>query len=341
MGGEDNEAKTSFSVHADYYINQNTALTGEGKAQTEILGKPFTVNGSLTAGFDPLFNLLPGATATLGATVEIPLEEKTLASKTIVVYGVPVTLAVDLGGNVQVFVNGTVVFDQQFRFLQAHFVPGTTITLDITASAAAATGLAKVGVRGSPTGTLKIKITYTTAGGIVYDTFGGEISVPLTVFGSLFWDAVSGDLASTVIGPYTVGNTGIQGMSVPLAARSVLEAPKRFYATSSLAVNPGGKKLLVYTRDVSTSATTIDPEVAYRLDTGSGFGDPAAITSGNNFFELDPKVTFLGGDTALAVWTRNKGAKTLNHLNDIMKNQDIAYAYYNGTAWSAEGAVIT
>jgi len=43
LGGQDNEAKTSFAVHADYFLDAKSALTGEGAAQTEILGKTFTL----------------------------------------------------------------------------------------------------------------------------------------------------------------------------------------------------------------------------------------------------------------------------------------------------------
>ncbi len=59
----------------------------------------------------------------------------------------------------------------------------------------------------------------------------------------------------------------------------------------------------------------------------------------NSLWEMDPAVTFLSGGAALAVWTSNDGDHSLSDLNDIFEHQDIAWALWDGSTWSAEGLV--
>lgn len=343
IGAKENEAALSCMITANYLITQDSDFAGRCVVDTEIFGNPFQANGEVIAAFDPDFKLKPGAQGTLQASIDFSLPERRLASKTIIVYGIPITLAVDLGGNVQIFVNGIAILDQQFNFEKVTFVPGTTITLDLTATASAVFGAAKIGVRGSPSGTLKIKLSYRSADRrVTQEQFGGELEVALTVFGSLFWGTVSGDLGSTVLGPYTFGDeVAASGLRVKRfkAQRALQAARKNFYSTASIASNLVRQRLQVRTVDTAQREDEVNPEIAVRTGTSTGWGSEVLITN-NQLWELDPAATYLADNSALAVWTSNKGVKTLTKLNDIFANQDIAYAYFDGSSWSPEARII-
>ncbi|MCX8023297.1 MAG: hypothetical protein N2745_11060 [Syntrophorhabdaceae bacterium] len=345
LGAEEEEVNFTSTIGADFYLNENTGFLGQAEFKGEILGKGFTIKGEIEGQFDRSFNLLPGTTGSVYGELNFPLPEKTLASKTIVVYGVPITVAMDVGGNIKVFVNAALVLDEKLKFSKLTFAPGTTIQLDLTASASAAFGVAKLGVKGSPTATLQIKLGYTTAGGLKQEAFGGEITIPITVFGSLFWDSISGDLCEPfVIGPYRFGSMGDAAgtITVTLESRKTpMEAGKRYYPSTAVATDTSGRKIMVYTKDISPSSTSINPEVYGKIYSGGSWGSEMRLTD-NTLWEMDTDVTFLKDGKALAVWTSNKLDKNItgNNLHTILKNQDIAYAYYNGTSWSGAGSII-
>lgn len=340
IGGTENTAKASFTVEADYYIKETTAFTGKGTLESSILGRQFTSTASVTAEFDKYFKYKK-ATGIIGTETEFELPKKTL-SKTVLVYGVPVTVALDVGGSVKVFVNGVIVYDDKLRFEKASLIPGTTLTLDLTASASAVFGLAKLGVKGSPAATLQIKISYTTKEGIYTDAFGGELEIPIAVVGSLFWGTVSGEVGVASLGPYSFGDE-VSAASAKAKAKAKIGkssiSGKQYHSTSATATDQDGRKLIIWTKDTDLSDSAINPEVAYKIDSGSGWGEAALITS-NDKWEIDPKATFLSNGTALSIWTSNKGDKGLSKLNQIFAAQDIAYAYYDGTNWEQEGLVI-
>lgn len=329
IGEQENENTLGLNAIATYDVAMQSTFTGRGNYSGELFGKPIEVKGAMHAYFDEQFALKasPAAYADFSAKIDFDLGSKTLASKTILVYGVPITVAVDVGGNVQIFAEGKLVFTQKLAIDRAVFVPGSTITITIDASASAAFGLAKVGVRAEPQGTVKIKISYTTANAKAsQEQFGGEFLVPVTIYGSLFWGTFSGDLATQEFGPWSFGD------DVKIARASLARPAadtQKFYSTSA-ADSENGKTIQVYTLD----SGGINPEVAYRAGNASG-----RITA-NSLWELDPAVTFLGGGKALALWTSNDGPKSLSTLNEVFNHQDIAYSLYDGNGWSGEALVI-
>ena len=333
IGGEENEQGLSITATAFYNIDRTSAFTGSGAFSGELFGKPIEVKGFMKTEFDEQFSIKasPAPYANFSAKIEFDLGSKTLASKTIIVYGVPITVAVDVGGNVEVFADGKLVFSQTLKIDKATFIPGSTITITIDASASAVFGLAKVGIKAEPQGTVQIKLSYTTATAkVAQEQFGGAFSVPVTIYGSLFWGTVSGDLGSTEFGPWKFGDDVSTSMPQRVSVFTT-SGDKKFYSTSASTSNTAGDILHVYTIDTSTSATEINPEVSSSL---------GQITS-NNLWEIDPDVTYLNGTNALAIWTSNNGDKTLNDLGDILNHQDIAASVYINGSWDTPQLLIS
>ena len=113
---------------------------------------------------------------------------------------------------------------------------------------------------------------------------------------------------------------------------------KTLYSGGDIYADDAGKLIAVWVYDNSESEETIDPEIAVRFNEGSGWGAATLIT-GNALWETDPRVVYLNGGKALAIWTSNDGAKTLEKMNEILAHQDIAYAYYDGSTWTDEALV--
>jgi len=338
MGGEDNEANVSFSAWADYHISGKAELGASGNISTTILGHEFKAEGWLKGEFNAQFEFQKGE-GVIKMNIPFELPEKG-ASKTFLVCGVPVTIAVDLGGEVKVFLHGGVILDSKVRPEKITFIPGTDITLEITASVSAVFGLAKLAVKGEPEGKLQIKLVYVTKKGIVDTTFGGELVVPIKVIGSLFWGFTDGELASTELGPYQFGD--VSGLEKPFIFKKALskETPQKIlYTSGSIDSDDQGRLIAVWVKDTSQEEDYINPEIAIRTNNGSGWSSPILITD-NDLWETDPKVVFLSNGKALAIWTSNDGDKNLSKLNEILAHQDIAFSYYNGSSWTQEALVI-
>jgi hypothetical protein len=350
IGGEEDEETLNCSVEASYYVNESSSLTGNAEFKGEILGKEVEAKGVIKVYFDKEFKVKdnPPPAGNAEANVDFELGSKTLASKTIIVYGVPVTVQVDVGGNVKIFASGTLIFHKTLKLKKVTFVPGLTITVTIDSSASAAFGFAKIGAKAEPEGTVKIQISYTTDDGkVTQDKFGGEFKVPVTVYGSLFWDTINGDLGSTEFGPWSFGDS-ISDSSVSKSSYYTTELKyiqsrlhkikksaldKKFYSTSDTDIDNSGK-ILIYTKDISLNDTEINPEIAVKLN-----GNEQIITN-NNLWEIDPCITYTENGRAIALWTSNDGDKSLKKLNEIFSHQDIAYSYYNGNSWSKEALII-
>jgi hypothetical protein len=344
LGGLNNDIDVEFSASATYRVNETSTFGATIKGQPTILGKEFGLEGGLSGDFDPNFAFQRG-TGTIRASFGFDLPEKGY-SKTFLVYGVPVTAAVDLSGNVEIFVRGGAVLNRQLEFEEVTVAPGTTVTGNITISLAAVFGLAKIAATGSPTVTIEIELKYTSANGTT-TTWQGEVAVPITVVGSIFWGLGSATLYETTLGPWMFPSAGATPAAFrPLGALSAPSAP-RLISTSSLAADGTGKRMSVWIGDTQPNESSANPDVFFRYFNGSAWGEAAPIigaNSPNSEWETDPAVVFMGEQsgqkTALSCWTANKGDKSLAHLNDILASQDIACAVWNGAAWSAPVKII-
>ncbi|HEY3246306.1 MAG TPA: hypothetical protein VGM03_23425, partial [Phycisphaerae bacterium] len=114
----------------------------------------------------------------------------------------------------------------------------------------------------------------------------------------------------------------------------------------SIAVAPDGSKaLVVKVKDIDPDPAVYTPELYYVLDTGMGFGVPAAMfMPADAFSQRDSSVVFLSNTKALAVWTQGRLTQaqeialpqTPAGANTAFKNQDIAFALWDSvTGWAA------
>lgn len=128
----------------------------------------------------------------------------------------------------------------------------------------------------------------------------------------------------------------------PQALAAEPPPPPRLLASPEAASGPGGRLLAVYVEDNAPAAATPAPRVMARLwdSANSQWGAATALTNGTRMVQ-DPVAAFYGPDgRAMAAWTENPmtQAEELaagNNLNAILRRQEIYYATYNGSAWSA------
>ncbi|NOY68518.1 MAG: hypothetical protein GXP53_03370 [Deltaproteobacteria bacterium] len=339
LGGAKNDSNLSFNANAYYNINRTSSFDAAGDLAAKILGHDFTVNGNLSGSFDADFDFL-GGKGDLKMTLPFTLPSKG-ASKTVLVYGVPVTLAVDISGDGNVYLTGKAQLGGNLEFKKILIIPAVDVTLDANASVAAFFGAAKLGVNARPLTELELRLLYLSGAGID-PTFGGRITVPLRVIGSLFWGLASGTLASTTLGPYGFGSMASRQASALRQTTDFedgFQSPE-FISTSAIAAGPDGKFLLIFTSDTDPATGSVDPDVYYRLYDGSAWAGSNSLAREADKWELDPAVTYIDNGRALALWTANDGTKTLDDLNDIFAAQDIRFSVWDGTSWSSPADII-
>jgi hypothetical protein len=353
LGGLKNDLDIEFTASASYKVDETSTFGATIKGKPVILGKEFTLEGGLSGTFDPSFAFQQG-NGTLKASFSFDLPSKGF-SKTFLVYGVPITAAVDLSGNVEIFIHGSAVLNKKLEFKEITVAPGTTVTGDVTISLSAVFGLAKIAATGSPTATVQIEVKYTTDSG-TKTKWHGTLVVPIKVVGSIFWGVGKAELYTTQLGPWSFPPGASAGASVPAAFRplEVTGGPEspRLLSTSALAIDGQGRRMTLWIDDRTPQAPSPDPDVFFRFHDGTAWTDGAPLIGAaatNLEWEMDPAVAFLSGGAALGCWTANKGDKSLGEgpneegnpkLDAILAGQDIACALWNGSAWSAPVRII-
>lgn len=348
LGGLGNELDIAFAAQADYGVDEQSAFTATVSGQPELLGTPVALEGSLTGEFDANFAFRRGG-GQLSANVSFDLPERGL-SQTFFVLGVPLTVAVDLSGQVDIRVAGGAVLDNQLALEEVTFKPGTTVTGNITISLSALLGVATLAAQGSPTATVDIELVYRTGAG-VEATWYGEVVVPVRIYGSIFWGLADAELCAAEFGPWTFGDGGGAMAMAAAAPRSPLAAAApsplsdpssarapRLLAAPALASDAAGRALALWIGDTDPAGAGPDPDVFFRLRQGGAWGAATPLlgaASPNAEWESDPRGAFLASGHALAVWTANDGEKTLADLNAILAHQEIAWSHWDGAAWRA------
>ncbi len=346
LGGLHNELNIAFEAHADYGVDEQSAFLAVLSGQPVLLGTPIGMQGRLSGEFDPNFAFRRGS-GQISANVSFDLPERGL-SKTFFVLGLPLTVAVDLSGEVDIRLAGGAVLDNQLAFEQITLSPATTVTGHLTVSLSALLGVAKLAAQGSPSATVEMLLTYRSGAG-TETTWGGEVVVPVRIYGSIFWGFAEGEIASTEFGPWVFGDSAASSSkAVALASKSTRlglldESPSvrapRLLAATSLAIDDTGRTLALWIGDTDPSGPAPDPDVFYRFRQGEEWGAAAPLTPANTEWESDPCGVFLADGHALAVWTANHGEKTLSDLNAILAHQDIAWSHWDGTAWCSPGRI--
>lgn len=329
-------------LEAGYDIDSNSSLSGGIERDITLFNRPVTLFGSASAGFDQNFefNSTDEPVGTIGASTAISLGEKSFG-RTILVYGVPVTVAIDLGGQLQVSAVGRVYLNENLEFNQLLLSPEPTIQLNAAASISALFGLAKAVATASPTAAGQIHLPYSTANGLESPRFGGRLTVDFMVEASVFFGLASAEVGSAMLGPYTWGDfieNRIDENFAMMQALQGLEDPRStFISTHALAGDTAGRAMLVFTEDVGASSP--NPEILFQYDNGAGL-DAALPLRGtptpDNRWEMDPAVSFLSDGDALAIWTRNDGSPGMTQLGDIINEQEIAWSAWdsNSETWT-------
>ncbi|CAM2069559.1 DNRLRE domain-containing protein [Sulfidibacter corallicola] len=337
LAGTENDGGGGFAVNVDFKIDRNVTVEAQGGFDITVFGNPASFDASLALDFDDQLTF-QGGNGEVTASIDFELPEKG-ASRTVIIYGVPLTLAVDLGGTVTVSINGNVVFSDTLEIETARATPGITITVDLTLSASLFFGVAKLAFAAHPTADVSMTIEWNQAGG-TSGLFQGSFTIPYEVIGSLFWGALSGTLAEGEFGPWEFSSA----RSVPSIQRKV-EIPE-FFGTGSVDAGPGGDLLMVTVEDTAEAGDP-NPEVRWRTNDGTGWTAAQSITTEPEMhWEMDPIVRFIGsGGQALALWTSNDGDPSLPDqpgtvLADILGGQDIDWSLYNGATWTAPAAVV-
>jgi parallel beta-helix repeat protein len=340
IGHKENEFEYSCFAKAIYYVNQVSGFQGGGEFSGEILENPVSAKGEVHVFFDKEFKITdsPPPGGSMSGEIEFETEKRKIASKTIVIAYVPITLKVEAGSKIKIFASAAMVLTKEFKIKKVTFIPGTTLTLVIDASAAAVFGLAKVGVRTEPSGTLKIQLGYTTAGGMKQEKFGGELAISATLYGSLFWGGLSGDLKTVEYGPWIFGDS-VGAASYLKKMIHVSSSSTRFYSTSDSDADSSGNEIIAFTKNTGSDDDP-NPEIAVKMkSSGTSAWNEKIITS-NSHWEMEPAVTFTKQGKAIILWTSNNGDKSLDNLTEIMNHQNIAYSYFNGSNWSEEKLII-
>jgi hypothetical protein len=116
----------------------------------------------------------------------------------------------------------------------------------------------------------------------------------------------------------------------------------RLFSAPNVISGPGGRMLSVHVEDTSPGTTNPVPKVMARFwDTANHqWGSAFALTDGTHMVQ-DPVGAFHGGgDNAIVAWTETfmtlaEEQAAGNDLNAMLNRQEIFYAVWNGSQWSA------
>ncbi len=344
-GAESDLGGTGFRLmlEAGYDIDSNSSLSGGIERDITLFNRPVTLFGSVSAGFDQNFefNSTDEPVGTIGASTAVSLGEKSFG-RTILVYGVPVTVAIDLGGILQVNAVGRVYLNENLEFDQLLLSPEPTIQLNAAASISALFGLAKAVATATPTAAGQIHLPYSTDNGLEFPRFGGRLTVDFMVEASVFFGLASAEVGSAMLGPYTWGDfiePRIEENFAMMQALQGLQNPdSTFISTHALAGDATGRAMLLFTENVGVASP--NPELLFQYDDGTGLSTATplrATPTPDNRWEMDPAVALLSDGDAVAVWTSNGGSPSLSQLGDIINEQEIAWSAWdsNSESWTA------
>ena len=335
LGGSNNDIDGEFFGQATFDIMRNTSFTAGGMYALEVFGKDAEIGASISGEFDPDFNFM-GGEGTLRASIEFPLPEVG-ASRTVLVYGVPVTLAVDLGGTVTVAVSGKVILTKDVEVSRIDVKPSITLQVDLTLSASLFFGVAKLAFIAHPTATVAFDASWRANRG-TSGRFTGSFVIPYEIVGSIFWGTVEGTLFEGTFGPWSFGSQK-QEAATPTNLRRGAMAD--FFGSGSL-FRMSGDLWLISVRN--TGGASPVPELFSQVNDGTGWTAPEAITSAAiDHWEMDPVARALPADGSsgkvLAVWVSNEADPALANdpeatLGDILSGQEINASLFDGASWS-------
>lgn len=170
------------------------------------------------------------------------------------------------------------------------------------------------------------------------------LQVLLNLWVRAFFGSVNEQLLDNypLIGPYSSGNCSATSNAAISQLAAQAPPPPRVLAAPALASGPEGRLLLAYADDATPAAQTATMQVMARFwDRQTNQWGPATPLSDGARAVTDPVAAFTGtGGNALVAWTQNmespeESAAAGNDLNAHLKAQEMFYAIWNGTSWSA------
>ena len=171
--------------------------------------------------------------------------------------------------------------------------------------------------------------------------FSMKVTLYLWIRANLLFTSKTWNTDPHVMVDYHEGSCQSLGLQAN-AADQTLQAPPRVLAAPQVTSGPGGRLLSVYVEDSTPAAPNPAPKVMVRFwDTVNAQWQAAtSLTDGTRMVQ-DPAAAFYGTDgKAMVVWTENPMTPAQeqaagNDLNQILKRQEIYYATYDGSQWSA------
>lgn len=126
----------------------------------------------------------------------------------------------------------------------------------------------------------------------------------------------------------------------PVSTTGSPNDPPRIMAAPHITSDNDGRMLAVYIEDTTPDNAIPSPKVMARFwDSQSGqWGTPVALTNGSRMVQ-DPVAAFYGtAGQAMVAWSETvitpAEEQAATGLNDILKQQEIYYATWNGSQWS-------
>jgi 5-hydroxyisourate hydrolase-like protein (transthyretin family) len=280
---------------------------------------------------------------TLGASGSVnALHTPEATAPPFLVYGV----RIQVGVSMDVFLRAglSVTLANNLNSISASLEPSVTADVHGMLHISDPLKFAEVELVLAPSLTLSPRIQYSAPPSHL--TVAGQFSweVRGDIWGSLFWGWARKDLYSWTWGPWsrdfgangTMTAGGWNMREIPVNAAAQLP---QLFPYPSMATTPDGRAGLVWIDDVDASTDRVDPEVFYaEVGPGGDWGAASRVTQ-NARFETSPKLAFLPGDSALAVWTQNSllesDADAGLSLSAILAHQDIwSSTRSSGGAWS-------
>lgn len=168
-----------------------------------------------------------------------------------------------------------------------------------------------------------------------------KVSFYLWVRANLLFASSQWNTDPEVLLDYTEGICQSVGNEVQ-SPNAPAQDPPRLLAAPSVTSGPGGRMLATYIEDSAPNAANPAPRVMVRFwnTATEQWGNAVALTDGAHMVQ-DPVAAFYGSTgRAVVAWTENPisladEAAASGDLNAILKHQEIYYASYNGSQWSA------
>lgn len=242
-------------------------------------------------------------------------------------------LDTELGFELNMSVGADLNADLSVRSLRITPTPQFSVEFDLYAEVYE--GLARAGVRFTPTVSLDLPLVYQFGqpGSMYLDTPCFQFWVDCVIYGSILWGVASADLYSFTYPdpPYDYPD-GCGDDGSP--ARHATGEKTLFAAPTIAADKKAVGSVCVWVHDEDPDPGVTNPELyySYTPDPGGGWSSPARVfPADNQRWETDPKVIYTAANTAVLVWTQNELTKAEAEAPEMqyhkaLKSQELYYS---------------